>query len=345
MKALLLPLATMNGFFGWLPQIVKLSQNRYRTQVRLFALAALVGIVAGVGAIGFYLTTRIAEHYALGVVAGYDAQPRPGGEAAFDWLPPSAAVLRPWLLVLIPTIGGLLSGWLVFTFAPEAEGHGTDSVIAAYHYRQGQIRPRVPLIKIVASALTIGSGGSGGREGPIAQIGAGFGSLLGNLLRLRPAERRVLMAAGMGAGIGAIFRAPLAGTIFAAEVLYSSTEFEAEVILPAGLASVVSYCVYGFFSGWEPLFKIPVLTFDNPLRLAPYLVLAIFMAVLAALLYALLLRLQTSVRPSADSKIYSAGHWRLSHGSRGRGAVLRCWDGTSTCWPCCPSAIRPSKRP
>ena len=139
-------------------------------------------------------------------------------------------------------------------FAPEAEGHGTDSVIAAYHYHQGQIRPRVPLVKIVASALTLGSGGSGGREGPIAQIGAGFGSLLGNLLHLRPAERRVLMAAGMGAGIGAIFRAPLAGTIFAAEVMYSSPEFESEVIIPAGIASVISYCVYGVYAGWEPLF-------------------------------------------------------------------------------------------
>ena len=139
-------------------------------------------------------------------------------------------------------------------------------------------------MKIVASALTLGSGGSGGREGPIAQIGAGFGSLLGNLLHLRPAERRVLMAAGMGAGIGGwIFRAPLAGTIFAAEVMYSSPEFESEVIIPAGIASVISYCVYGVYSGWEPLFTMPSLSFTNPLRLGPYLLLALFMALLAML--------------------------------------------------------------
>jgi len=273
----------MRGIFGWLPQIVKLSQNRYRTQVRLFGLAALVGIVAGLGAIGFYLATRIVEHFALGVAAGYYPEPRPGGESPLSWLPHPNHAFYWWLLLFIPAIGGLVSGWIVFTFAPEAEGHGTDSVIAAYHYHQGQIRPRVPLVKIIASSITLGTGGSGGREGPIAQIGAGFGSLLGNLLRLRPSERRVLMAAGMGAGIGAIFRAPLAGTIFAAEVLYSSTEFEAEVILPAGLASVISYCVYGFFSGWTPLFTIPDLTFDNPLRLGPYLLLAIFMVLLAAL--------------------------------------------------------------
>ena len=142
-------------------------------------------------------------------------------------------------------MGGLLSGLLVFTFAPEAEGHGTDSRDRRLPSKQGQIRPRVPLVKIVASAITIGTGGSGGREGPIAQIGAGFGSLLANLLRLSVADRRILMAAGMGAGIAAIFRAPLAGALFAAEVLYRSPEFEPEVIMPAAIASVVSYCTFG----------------------------------------------------------------------------------------------------
>jgi CIC family chloride channel protein len=92
------------------------------------------------------------------------------------------------------------------------------------------IRPRVPIIKILASAATIGSGGSGGREGPIAQIGAGFGSFLAQRLRLPEHERRILLAAGMGAGIAAIFRAPLAGAIFAIEVLYRDEDFEAEAL-------------------------------------------------------------------------------------------------------------------
>jgi CIC family chloride channel protein len=187
---------------------------------------------------------------------------------------------HPWLLLLIPTLGGIVSGLLVFTIAPEAEGHGTDAVIAAYHYKQGQIRPRVPLVKIIASAVTLGTGGSGGREGPIAQIGAGFGSLLANLLRLRPVDRRVLMAAGMGAGIAAIFRAPLAGTVFAAEVLYSSPEFESEVIIPAGIASVVSYCIFSAYVGLGTLFSIPDMAFGGPLELGPYLLLALFMAML-----------------------------------------------------------------
>src|SRR5262249_47125036 len=177
------------------------------------------------------------------------------------------------------------------SIAPEAEGHGTDAAIAAYHYRQGFIRPRVPVVKVVASALPLGTGGSGGREGPIAQIGAGFGSFLGGLLRLRPAERRVLLAAGMGAGIAAIFGAPLAGALFAAEVLYRSPDFESEVIIPAALGSITAYCTFGLaFSwtpyGWKPLFILSPettssLTFDNPLRLLSYLLLALFMVVLA----------------------------------------------------------------
>ena len=164
-------------------------------------------------------------------------------------------------LLVVPRLGGLNSGVLVFTLAPEAEGHGTDSVIRAYHGRQGQIRPRVPLVKIFADAVTIGTGGSGGREGPIAQIGAGFGSLLGNSAATAACGAPCADGGWDGSGIAAIFRAPLAGTMFAAEVLYRSPEFESEVIIPAGFASVVSYCIFGAYSGWEPLFTIPDLAF------------------------------------------------------------------------------------
>jgi CIC family chloride channel protein len=156
-------------------------------------------------------------------------------------------------------------------------------VIESYHRKQGAIRARVPLIKILASAITLGTGGSGGREGPIAQIGAGFGSFLGGILGLSPSERRILVAAGMGAGIAAIFRAPLAGALFAAEVLYWSPAFEAEVILPAGLASVVAYSVFGSFFGWQTLFAMPDLTFDNAWQLGPYFLLVVVIVFLASL--------------------------------------------------------------
>ncbi len=103
---------------------------------------------------------------------------------------------------------------------------------------------RVPFIKTIASALTIGTGGSGGREGPIAQIGAGFGSFLATRLGLSARDRRIMLAAGMGAGVGAIFRAPLAGALFAGEILYRDADLESEVIVPAAISSIVGYSVY-----------------------------------------------------------------------------------------------------
>jgi chloride channel protein, CIC family len=266
----------------WFPEFLALSQRRFRSQGRLLMASVLVGVVAGLGAVLFASACHLVIHYSLDSVAGYRPEP-PAGEAILPWLHDSARSFRPWLLPVVAGLGGLLSGLIVFTFAPEAEGHGTDSVIAAYHFHAGQIRPRVPLVKLLASAITIGTGGSGGREGPIAQIGAGFGSLLANLLRLRPAERRILLAAGMGAGIAAIFRAPLAGALFAAEVLYRSPEFESEVILPAALACVVAYCTFGLFFGWHALFQTPALAFSDPAQLVPYLVLGVLMALLAML--------------------------------------------------------------
>jgi CIC family chloride channel protein len=267
----------------WVPELLQLGPRRIGARVRLLGPATLVGIIAGLGAVAFYVATQVVSRYALGRVVGYDPTPHPAGEAELAWLAPASETFLPWLLLLVPALGGLISGVLVFTIAPEAEGHGTDAVIAAYHRGGGYIRPRVPLVKIVASAITIGTGGSGGREGPIAQIGAGFGSFLAGVLRLDAADRRVLLASGMGAGIAAIFRAPLAGALFAAEVLYWSPEFEPEVILPAGLASVVSYCTFGAVFGWKPLFAVPMLEFHEPRQLLPYLLLAVFVVVMAML--------------------------------------------------------------
>jgi len=267
----------------WIPEFLLITRKRQRRQIRLMLLSVLVGAATGIGAVIFYIATVVAVRVALGGGAGYWPEPHPGGEPHLAWPTLPSHALIPGLLLLIPAVGGLLSGLLVWKFAPEAEGHGTDAAIKAYHEKDGLIRPRVPLIKTLASALTIGTGGSGGREGPIAQIGAGIGSTLANLLRLAPAERRVLMAAGVGAGVAAIFRAPLAGALFAAEVLYWSPEFESEVIIPAGIASVISYCTFGAVFGWAPLFTTPDMTFTNPMELFPYMLLALAMVLLAGL--------------------------------------------------------------
>lgn len=232
-------------------------------------ISTLIGIVAGLGAIAFFASISFATHIFLGDITGY-LPPNPAGEGGTVvrslW---SAA--RPWLIPVVTTAGGLLAGIIVFTLAPEAEGHGTDAAIKAFH--EGKpIRARIPLIKLVASAITIGTGGSAGREGPSAQISAGFGSLLGGILHLDAQDRRIAIAVGIGSGIGAIFRAPLGGAVLAAEILYKN-DLEVEAVIPSLIASIVGYSVFGLWSGWQPIFAPPGnLAFSSPPQLLYYIV-------------------------------------------------------------------------
>lgn len=245
-------------------------------------ISTLIGLVAGIGALVFFGAIRLATELFLGKLVGY-LPPDPAGEGTMGVMPFWAAA-RPWLLPIVTTAGGLLSGIIVFKLAPEAEGHGTDAAIAAFH--QGKpIRARIPLVKLVASAITIGSGGSGGREGPSAQISAGFGSLLGSLLHLDIQDRRIAIATGIGSGIGAIFRAPLGGAVLAAEILYKH-DLEVEAIIPALIASIIGYSVFGAWFGWDPIFATHgSLAFTSPPQLLYYLLLGIFCG-LIGLLYA-----------------------------------------------------------
>jgi H+/Cl- antiporter ClcA/K+/H+ antiporter YhaU regulatory subunit KhtT len=165
----------------------------------------------------------------------------------------SSHFARPWAIPLIASAGALAGAILVFTVAPEAQGHGTDAAIAAVHHNPRGVRLRTVFVKIVASALTIGSGGSGGREGPTGQISAGFGSFLARFLDLSPADARITVASGIGSGIGSIFGAPLGGAVLATEILYRD-DFEVEALLPSFIASIVGYAVWGSFEGFGPLF-------------------------------------------------------------------------------------------
>ncbi len=258
----------------------------WRTSGRLVLLSILVGVIAGLGAIGFQWLSHGVVRYSLVEFAGY-APVNPRGEhEIFE------AVERPfvpWAVVAIMAVGGLLSGMIVYGFAPEAEGHGTDAAIDAFHNRRGLVRARIPIVKTIASAITIGTGGSGGREGPIAQIGAGFGSYLATLLKLPARDRRILLAAGVGAGVGAIFRAPLAGALFAAEILYSEADLEADVIIPAATAAIIGYSIYCLSLPesvrFMPLFgpNLGQLRFDHPLQLLPYGLLSVVLVAVGIL--------------------------------------------------------------
>lgn len=222
-------------------------------------MSMVVGVVSGCGAILFEEMLRYALYHFLHLPTGF-MEPMKGTEAQAV---AALAATRSWWFLIIPALGGLVSGLLVFLIAPEAEGHGTDAMIEAFHRGGGYIRKRVPLVKILASAITIGSGGSAGKEGPIAQIGAGFGSFLATVLKLRPRDRRILVLAGAAGGIGAIFHAPLGAALFAPEVLYRETEFEFEAILPCIVSSIVASSIFDQYFGRSALF------FPGPVDFAP----------------------------------------------------------------------------
>lgn len=249
-----------------------------RRIVRLVGMCVLIGIVAGFGAVGFLIMLDAATSFFLGYLANF-YPPRPGNEPLPAFLDFGSIFDRDsyvrWMFLILPAVGGLISGVLTFTFAPEVEGHGTDAAIQAYHFKDGYVRTRTPFFKAVTSSITIGSGGAGGGEGPIAQIGAGFGSMLGSWFGSGPDERRVLMSAGMAAGIGAIFHAPLAGALIAAEVLYRDPDIEHEVLVPSFISSITAYSVFGAFFGFHPLFRTPDYAFSNLAQLIPYMMLAL----------------------------------------------------------------------
>ncbi len=201
------------------------SGMNYRRTALLLAVYAMIGLAVGLVAIVFQQLMSVVNVLVLEGIAGYGETRIVWGERrlSLPWTRPPA--VRWWLLPGLAGLGGLLTGLIVYRFAPEAAGHGTDEVIHAYHHKGGRLRFRSSLVMMIASALTIGTGGSGGKEGPITQIGAGFASLIAQSIPFLRAYRREILLAGMAAGIAAIFRAPLAAAIFATEILYSDLRF------------------------------------------------------------------------------------------------------------------------
>ncbi|MGH7333266.1 MAG: chloride channel protein [Candidatus Rokuibacteriota bacterium] len=228
------------------------------------ALAVAVGVIAGCGAVVFRaMISGFHNLLFLGQLSlAYDANLH---------TPPG-----PWgaLVILVPVVGAMGVAFMVGTFAPEAKGHGVPEVMDSIYYREGRIRPVVVVVKSIASALSIGSGGSVGREGPIVQIGAAFGSTLGQIVRMPVRQRIVLVAAGAGAGIAATFNSPLGGMAFAVELMLPA--ISARSILHVALSTVVATHIGRYFFGWSPSFDVPDLALfraiDLPLAVMPYFV-------------------------------------------------------------------------
>jgi CIC family chloride channel protein len=210
-------------------------------------LAIATGVIAGVGAWAFRMLIGLVHNLMfLGTVSFfYDANlhtlPGPLGAAVF----------------LVPVAGAVVVAFLVGTFAPEAKGHGVPEVMDAIHFNEGRIRPRVAIVKSLASAISIGSGGSVGREGPIVQIGSAFGATLGQVITMPTNDRITLIAAGAGAGIAATFNAPLGGVLFAVELLL--VLIDARNLLLVTLATGTATYVGQWLLGTHPAFFIPAL--------------------------------------------------------------------------------------
>ncbi len=225
----------------------------------MLVLSLLVGAGAGLGAVAFrYMILGFT--YAFTGHRDYSA----AGHASNPLLPG----LGIWFVVLAPVVGGLIYGPLVSRFAPEARGHGVPEVMLAVNRLGGRMRPQVPIVKSLASALCIGSGGSVGREGPIVQIGSALGSVLGQLVRVSESQLRLLVACGAAAGISATFNAPIAGVFFALELILRNfdTESFGFVVLSSVTADAIGRAAFGS----HPFLTLPGFTFTSPLELVLY---------------------------------------------------------------------------
>ncbi len=264
-----------------LTKALRSAELRAIGRVVLHALA--VGLAVGAGACLFYMLLAGAERALLEGLAGYEPL-RSAGEHAMDFPMPRRA-FSPYVIILLPALGGLGAGFVAHRLAHETSGGGGAAYIDAFHRRGGTMRKRVALVKIIATSLTLGSGGSGGREGPTMQVGAAIGALVGRVINVSARERRVLAVSGTAAGLSAIFGTPLGAALFATEVLYRD-DFESDALVPAILASVTAHSVFvGVFPEATLFEHAPRYPFQ-PSYLPLYAALAVVISVVARIFVA-----------------------------------------------------------
>ncbi len=234
------------------------------------------GLAGAVGAVLFRFLIQVFQESFFGSAAFWNGLL--AGQLVLGAEDPLAlgASLPAWRRLIAPAIGGLIVGPLVYFFAREAKGHGVPEVMEAVALRGGVIRPRVVAVKTLASALTIASGGSVGREGPIVQIGSAIGSTIGQMLRMPSRQLRTLVGCGAAAGIASTFNAPIAGALFAVEVILG--DFAAVQLGPIVISSVVATVVSRFFLGNTPAFTVPHYELVSPFELFPYMVVGVLAA-------------------------------------------------------------------
>lgn len=236
----------------------------------------LVGIIGGFGAvlfrmlIAFFHNLFFLGEFSLIYEANMHTSPNPWGP----------------LVILAPVLGAAGVAFLVSHFAAEAKGHGVPEVMDAIYYNRGKIRPVVAIVKSLASGLSIGSGGSVGREGPIIQIGSSFGSALGQYIRMATWQRVTLIAAGTGAGIAATFNTPIGGLLFAMEIMLH--EISVRTLVPVAISTATATYIGQVFFGVYPAFSIPAFQtpffhLSNPLVISSYFGLGVITGICSAI--------------------------------------------------------------
>lgn len=277
---------------------------------RLLLLGAAVGIAGGAAAVALEWGLHSGSELLVQRIVG----------ARFDTAGPRLLIFD-WRILLLPALGGLLSGVVVQGIFGESTGHGTDLLTRAFHSGLGVLPLRGPLVKSVAAVGVISSGGSAGPEGPIAALGAALGSTAARLFGLSPRERRILLIAGCAAGVGAIFGCPLGGALFATSLPYREPEFESDAMVPAFFASVFGYSTYLYL--WQPaetsrlLGDVGNLGFGHPAEILPYLILGALCGLVSIFFATLLHAIERSFGGMAALPLWL----RPAIGGLGAGAV------------------------
>ncbi|MFP6684933.1 MAG: chloride channel protein, partial [Polyangiaceae bacterium] len=278
---------------------------------RVLGHAGAVGAAAGAVVCAFYYLLELGEELLIEALTGY-ARVQAAGELG-DHPILTASTTRPWLLPLIPAAGALIAGAIAHRFADEARAGGTNVVIDAFHKVKPKLKRRLIWVKTLATLLTLSSGGAGGREGPTMLIGGTIGSTVASWFKTTPRERRILLVAGMAAGTAAMFRTPLGAALLAVELLYQD-DFEAEALIPAVLASVMSFSVFIAVHGEGTLFatadSYPFIIWHLPL----YALMTVLLSMLASAFLGVLHNVQRI------SQRWS-GWWRAGVGGLGVGLL------------------------
>lgn len=267
----------------------KMKDPKLQEAMRLVSLSALAGALIAVAVQLFRLLSDMSEYYLLWSLGGYLPPSETGRPEIFadTWL---------WSIPLATTVGGLISGVICYALAPEVAGGGENAVIAAFHKAGGAVRKRVAIVRMIASAVTIGSGGAAGREGPMAQISASLACSVASVFRLSIAERRTLVIAATAAGISAIFGSPLGAAFLSVEILYRKLDMEVDALMYAIIAASVAYSINGILYGWSSLFVIPKdLVFEQSHHLIWYALLGLFAGALSTLIPVIFHKTQTII--------------------------------------------------